>query len=46
MGRIIRFLRHMAALQLPARPVTPTSLRLAPHPENGTLHPVQLPDLG
>ena len=38
------FLRK--ALLLPARSHHSASLRLALHPKNYTLHPVQLPDLG
>ena len=38
------FLRK--ALLRPSRSHHSASLRLAPHPKNRTLHPVQLPDLG
>ena len=45
-GRIVRFLRHMAALQLLGMERHSASLRLALHRTNRTLHPVQLPDSG
>ena len=45
-GWIARFLRRMAALQLLGMERHSASLRLALHPKNRTLHPVQLRFLG
>ena len=45
MGQIVQFLRHMAALHNSLEwNGHCASQRLALHPKNRTLHPVQLPD--